>query len=236
MPDAEFCKGTLLLSFSAYIALLYFKGASKETGFIREKEHIQMKCDTGIHQALSVLFRQTIISLLNRTLGRGAGAVTLHFYANTQEVCGNCCCKMVFKPVYLNNANQNQAIFILLLPRSIPSPLSEDLSSGKRNCAIFFSRSAPGLFWGTEVQTQSCWTLGQYITCFCVLKQLSLLKGKKSHLIITWPMGAKYSSWYNELCILIGFIIKKESSREKMCNMEAFSTVTGKGASWRMSL
>lgn len=155
-PDAEFCKGTLLLSFSAYRALLYFKGASKETGFIREKEHIQMKCDTGIHQALSVLFRQTIISLLNRTLGRGAGAVTLHFYANTQGVCCNCCCKTVFKPVYLNNANQNQAIFILLLPRSIPCPSSEDLSSGKHSCAIFFSRSAPGLFWGTEVQAQSC--------------------------------------------------------------------------------
>lgn len=69
MPDAEFQKGTLLLSFSPHIALLYFKGASKETGFIRENEHTQMKCDTGIHQALSVLFRQTIISLLSRTWG-----------------------------------------------------------------------------------------------------------------------------------------------------------------------
>lgn len=69
MPDAEFQKGILLLSFSAYRALLYFKGASKEAGFIIENEHTQMKCDTGIHQALSVLFWQTIISLLSRTWG-----------------------------------------------------------------------------------------------------------------------------------------------------------------------
>jgi len=69
MPDAEFQKGTLLLSFSAHIALLYFKRASKETGFIRENEHTQMKCDTGIHQAPSVLLRQTIISNLSRTWG-----------------------------------------------------------------------------------------------------------------------------------------------------------------------
>jgi len=69
----------------------------------------------------------------------------------------------------------------------------------------------------------------------CTETQLSLLKGKKSHLIITWPMGAKYSSWYNELCILIGFIIRRESSREKMCNMEAFSAVSGTGVSCYLS-
>lgn len=48
-------------------------------------------------------------------------------------------------------------------------------------------------------------------------------------------MGAKYSSWYNELFILIGFIIRRESSRETMWNMEVFSAATGNGESWRMS-
>lgn len=113
------------------------------------------------------------------------------------------------------------------------------ISLWEYSCSVSFSRSAPGLFQGMEVRAPSRWTPGQRTTCY---NSDHFWKEKKSHLIITWPMGAKCSFWYNELFILIGFVIRRESSREQTWNMEIFtwnteifSTVTGKGESWWMS-
>lgn len=119
-PGAEFQKGTLLLSFSAYIALFYFKGASKETGFIRgypnEGWHGNPSSTVSAPQADNHVTSE-------QNLGwTGAGALSLYLYANIQGY-------GAAAPAYLNNANKNQAVFVLLL-RPIPCSLSQNLSLG----------------------------------------------------------------------------------------------------------
>lgn len=176
-----------------------------------------MKCDMGNQQVVSVLFRLFFHFPAELKVKRG-WCFSLHLYADILGAGCNCfCCTVVFKPTDLSNTNKNISEFLFYSSLGQPPTLQVRISH-LGNGAVWHSLADLLLaFSGEQRFRLELLNPGSvHNVLLCAETQLSLLKGKKSHLIITWPMGAKYSSWYNELCILIGFIIRRELQRENV--------------------